>query len=133
MALKQCEQCSEMVDEAKAFCPECGHAMVVETKREVASNFDTFEGTIKLGDTMYNQMLTDMGLNISRAPNTSERRVEVIAPAAVTEKPVEKSVPARPAAVSYMKWWILGGVVAALALLVMIAAILVLIFWSRIT
>ena len=80
MALKECDKCSEMVDEAKAFCPGCGHAFVEEQTRSEASSFDAAESTVQLGQTMYDQMLSDMGLNTSKAPNPPEKRVEVIAP-----------------------------------------------------
>jgi len=80
MGLRQCEKCSEMVDEAKAFCPGCGHAFVEEQKRQKASEFERQENTVQLGQTMYNQMLSDLGLNLSKA-GVPEKRIEVIAPA----------------------------------------------------
>ena len=135
MGLRQCEKCNEMVDEAKAFCPGCGNSFVAEAKRESVSNFDTFEGTVKLGDTMYNQMLTDMGLNISKAPDSVEKRVEVIAPAATEAKPVAEMTPAavpvaakpenavveaKPA--SKAKWFIIGGVILVFLFAFIIAA-----------
>lgn len=86
-----------MVDEAKAFCPGCGHSFVVEAKRESVSNFESFDGTVQLSDTMFNQMLTDMGLNISNAPNPVEKRVEVIAPATATPTETVPPVVATPA------------------------------------
>ena len=135
MGLRQCEKCNEMVDEAKAFCPGCGNSFVVEAKRESVSNFDTFEGTVKLGDTMYNQMLTDMGLNISKAPDPTEKSVEVIAPVATEAKPaVETTPPVVPVAVkpetavveekpaSKAKWFIIGGVILMTLFLFIIAA-----------
>lgn len=131
MALRQCDKCSEMVDEAKAFCPGCGNSFVIETKREITSNFDSFEGTIKLGDTMFNQMLSDMGLNISKAPDTPEKPPEVISLEPAAAKPPEPAPPAAKAA-SNTKWFILGGVVLALAILVVVAAgIAAYMFWPR--
>lgn len=97
MATKQCGNCSEMVDEAKAFCPGCGDAFVDEEQRENVSDFDKLDSTVQLGQTMYNQMLSDMGLNISKtAPpaavpddeaktKISENRVEK-----VVSEPVQK-------------------------------------------
>ncbi len=80
MGVKQCEKCSEMVEEAKAFCPGCGNSFVTEAKRETASNFDNLAGTVQLGDTMYNQMLTDMGLNLSDIPEVSKMVDKTVAP-----------------------------------------------------
>ena len=40
MGLKQCTKCSEMVDEAKAFCPACGNAFVEEEERQEKSKFE---------------------------------------------------------------------------------------------
>src|SRR4051794_14412265 len=90
MGLRKCENCTEMVDEAKAFCPGCGHAFVEEKKREKASEFEKQENTVQLGQTMYNQMLSDMGLNIAGSRAT-EKKVETIAP--VGEKPVPAPPP----------------------------------------
>ena len=112
-----------MVDEAKAFCPGCGNAFVEETKRETASEFDRLDSTVRLGQTMYNQMLSDMGLNISKAPNTPEKRIEVVVPAAV---PVPAKPPEKPAAVqvrpSYVKWLVIAGIILILGFFVVAAA-----------
>ena len=83
MGLRQCDKCSEMVDEAKAFCPSCGHAFVEEHTRQAPSVFESMEGTMQLGNTMYNQMLSDMGLNISAAPNKPAESVQPVAQPAV--------------------------------------------------
>jgi hypothetical protein len=133
MPQKQCDKCSEMVDEAKAFCPGCGNSFVIESKREVRSNFDSFEGTINLGDTMFNKMLSDMGLNISKEapPQPAEKRPEVISlqPAA---PPTPAPVASQPA--SNAKWFILGGVVLILIFLLILAvAVVIFILWPRLT
>jgi len=78
-----------MVDEAKAFCPGCGHAFVEEQKRQKASEFERQDNTVQLGQTMYNQMLSDLGLNLSKT-GVPEKRVEVIAPV-VPEPPGQKA------------------------------------------
>ena len=111
-----------MVDEAKAFCPGCGHAFVEEQTRQEASNFDAAESTVQLGQTMYNQMLSDMGLNISAAPNAPEKKIEVVplAPLAPATKPAVKP-PDRPKPASNNKWLIVAGVVIVLLFLVLIA------------
>jgi len=121
MALRQCDKCSEMVDEAKAFCPGCGHAFVEEQIRTAASNFDTMDSTVQLGETMYNQMLSDMGLNAAKAAIPPEKRVEVIAPLAPASKPAARA-PEKPEDASYRKWIIVAIVLVTLFFLVLIAA-----------
>ena len=96
MGLKQCDKCGEMVDEAKAFCPGCGDPFVVEEKRAEQSNYDRMDSTMQLGQTMYNQMLSDMGLNIGKPPSAPEKRIEVIAP-------VAPAAPAAPATAASVK------------------------------
>jgi hypothetical protein len=99
MGLRQCEKCDEMVDEAKAFCPGCGHAFVEEEKRQKASEFERSENTVQLGQTMYNQMLSDMGLNIAGPPG-SEKKGATIPPisgkSVVTVAPAVKPAEAKP-------------------------------------
>ena len=93
MGEKQCGKCGEMVDEAKAFCPGCGNAFVEEKTRTSVSDFDMSDSTVRLGDTMYNQMLADMGLSVSKQPNREEKRIEPILPAAsptVVSKPEQR-------------------------------------------
>jgi len=112
-----------MVDEAKAFCLSCGNAFVDEEERRDASKFDKVEHTVQFGQTMYNQMLEDMGLDISGLSKSAEKRVEVIAPvvpevavpsenpnATVARQPTQTStVPATPAPSGNAKWYILIG------------------------
>ena len=147
MGLRQCDKCSEMVDEAKAFCPGCGNAFVEEEKRREASKFEKLDPTIQFGQTMYNQMLEDMGLNISGAPNPIEKRIEVLIPVSteaappaktvtVTVQPAvtlpdqkqEKSKPATNA-----KWYILIGLGVLFLLPISLAStiLFVLEIWSR--
>lgn len=141
MGLRQCDKCSEMVDEAKAFCPACGNAFVEEESRSVASNFEAMDNTVQLGQTMYNQMLSDMGLNISKVPDPPEKRVEVLTPASVplapaapaassapqVKKPVEK-----PSSSGSLKWILIGGaVLIVLVVIVLIAAVLAYMYWLR--
>ena len=80
MDQRACEKCGEMVSAAKAFCPACGHAFVEEEQREDKSEFQNLDGTMQVGNTMYNQMLSEMGLNIAASPEVS--------------KPAERSKPA---------------------------------------
>ncbi len=135
MALKQCEKCEEKVDEAKAFCPGCGHAFVEEQKRSQASSFEAMDSTVQLGQTMYNQMLSDMGLNISKAPDAPpQKRVEVITPAALeTPGPPQTASKAETKKTTNVVKWIIiaAAVVVVLALLVIAAAALIIIYSSQ--
>jgi hypothetical protein len=132
MGQKQCSKCGETVEEAKAFCPGCGHAFVEEKTRESASDFDLSAHTVRLGDTMYNQMLSDMGLNISKQPNTETPQVQSISPAVQVPQPAppNQSAPPSQAKPSRLKW-ILIGIAAAvffLAVLVILAAVAIILY-----
>ncbi|MBK8465857.1 MAG: zinc ribbon domain-containing protein [Chloracidobacterium sp.] len=148
MGLQQCDKCGEMVDEAKAFCPGCGNAFVEEEKRQEASKFEKLESTVQYGQTMYNQMLEDMGLNIVGAPSSVEKRVEVVVPVkteivlpvktakTVTVKPAvteQDTIAEKHKPVSYTKWYILLGVAAVFLLPLALASTIFVIFeiWSR--
>lgn len=138
MASKQCDKCGETVDEARAFCPGCGNAFVEEHERQTTS-FDAMDNTVQFGQTAYNMLLSDMGLNISK-PQAPEKKIEVIealpVPAAVpgsapqpTPPPVADQV--KPS--GKMKWFIVAGVVVVVfgVLLVVTAAILLYYFGQR--
>ncbi len=143
MGLKQCDKCSEMVDEAKAFCPACGNAFVEEEHRSISTNFEAMDSTVQLGQTMYNQMLSDMGLNISKSPDAPEKRVEVLTPAPVPVAPAAPAAAASPqpraespvqkqASSGTLKWILIGGaVLIILGLIVLIAAVAVYWYWLR--
>lgn len=126
MGVKACDQCGELVDEAKAFCPACGNALVKEEQREEASAFEKMDNTVQMGKTMYGKMLSDMGLNISKAPDATqqpEKRVEVIAPIAAPAgnvSPPPQAQPATPAKKSYLLWIIAGAIVLLLLLILLI-------------
>lgn len=134
MTQKQCGKCGEMVEQAKAFCPGCGHAFVEEESRE-ATNFERMDSTVQLGQTMYNQMLSDMGLSKEKdASLTPEKRIEVIEPiAAAGQKP--QTVPAADApraGSSVTKWIIAAAVILFIGLLALVAAgVLLYFFWPR--
>lgn len=129
-----------MVDEAKAFCPACGHAFVEEQKRSEPSVFESMEGTMQLGNTMYNQMLSDMGLNISAAP---DKPAEAVQPAA--QPPVQQVIQpavqqvtrpaaeaAKPTKSGNTKWFIIIGIAVVLLLLALIVVIVAALFiWSQ--
>ncbi len=110
MDQRACEKCGEMVSAAKAFCPACGHAFVEEESREGASEFQQLDHTMQVGKTMYNQMLSEMGLNIAAKPEPSKPaeqprpvemrparpvRAETLRPAASVEKLPPAAPPAR--------------------------------------
>ncbi len=142
MAERQCDKCGETVDAARAFCPSCGEPFVTEEKREQQSNYDRMDHTVQMGKTMYGQMLSDMGLNISKPQG--EKRVEVIAPVGAPAKqdaprpdppkaqqaPVEppKAAPAAPAPVqatpgkskAYLVWGLLGAGILLIGFLVVL-------------
>jgi hypothetical protein len=117
MALRECDKCGQMVDEAKAFCPSCDNVFVVEEKRGEASKFERLDKTVQLGNTMYDMMLSDMGLNISKPAPKPEKRVEVIAP--IQTAPAQKVTAAAPAAKARSSWtlWIVLGAIGLLILL----------------
>ena len=145
MGLRQCDKCSEMVDEAKAFCPGCGNAFVEEEKRREASKFEKLDPTIQFGQTVYNQMLEDMGLNISGAPNPIEKRIEVLIPVNTETASPAKTVIVQPAVTlperkqekrkpaSNAKWYILIGLGVLFLLPISLAStiLFVLEIWSR--
>jgi uncharacterized Zn finger protein (UPF0148 family) len=117
MGQKQCPKCGDFVDEAKAFCPGCGHAFVDEKKRTSVSDFDRSNPTVQLDNSMFNQMLSDMGLNISKEPTRETPRVEVIAPVVQPTKALE---PSR----SKYRNWIIAGAIALLLFLALAALII---------
>ncbi|HEV7701247.1 MAG TPA: zinc ribbon domain-containing protein [Pyrinomonadaceae bacterium] len=130
MADKQCPECGETVDEAKAFCPGCGHAFVEEKQRTDSSAYQSLDHTQQMGQTMYNAMLSDMGLNISTRPD-AEKRVEVLTPVASKatgmpkpQLPVEYPQPPIKGSGNRTIWILVavGAVAVLLALLVIIAA-----------
>lgn len=141
MGQKACEKCGELVDEAKAFCPACGNAFVEEEQRQEESKFEQMDNTVQMGNTMYGQMLSDMGLNISKPPDTAvhpEKRVQVIAPIAPvatnTAPPPARDPVESPAKKSYLMWIIIGAaaLILLLAVLVVIGAA-VFVYLNRLT
>lgn len=98
MGLKSCEKCGEQADEAKAFCPECGNPFVTEEKREEVSDFDKYAGTVNVSKTMYQLMLSEMDLDISRPKeSTPPKQTEPIRPTTAVTNPIPPPpVPANP-------------------------------------
>lgn len=136
MVEKICDSCGERVDEAKAFCPGCGNAFVDEEVRQDVSDFDKLNRTEMLSKTMYNNMLSEMGLNISKTPEAikDEIRSEMLPPVTATHvKPF--SPPQQLPKKSYLMWIIIGAVAAIflLILLLGVAGFLFYYYFDRIT
>ncbi len=128
MAEKLCGKCGEMVDAAKAFCPGCGYALVTEEDRE-ATSFDKMDQTVQFGQTMYNQMLSDMGLSVEReSPYARAENEKVSSP----NSPAQPS-PGSEQKSNKTKWIIAAGVILVLGFLLLVAAaVLFYYFWPRI-
>lgn len=77
MAHLQCKKCGANVLETKAFCPECGGAMVYEEVRQHTSEHESYDATVNLSKSGYNLMLSEMNLNISDAPNLTAERINL--------------------------------------------------------
>jgi hypothetical protein len=138
MAENQCGKCGEMVDEAKAFCPGCGNSVVDEKKRSTVSDFDASNQTVQLGETMFNQMLSEMGLSISKHPEGEQKKAEVVTPLATAAPPPVPKREAKPVPAPENKGTsrtikialIVVGVLA-FAALVMLATVAALFFYYR--
>lgn len=63
--MRECGKCGESVAESKAFCPGCGAAMDEEATTAASDNFD---GTMQFGQTMYDRLISDMGLDLGAKP-----------------------------------------------------------------
>jgi hypothetical protein len=128
MAQRKCEKCGEAVDEAKAFCPACGEAFVAEDRRAETSVFESMEGTMQLGNTMYNQLLSDMDLNLSAKPDRDDAPTEpaINIPSSAIPAP-KASVSPSPSASSSLasggRMWLIVGLIA-LALFFVILLVL---------
>jgi predicted nucleic acid-binding Zn-ribbon protein len=128
MGEKQCVKCGEMVDEAKAFCPGCGNAFVEEKKRTSVSDFDLSDHTVRLGDSMYNQMLSEMGLSISKESNRDETRNVAVERAVSTtpaSSPERSAEPSGAAPASGNRSIIIVIAVVAIALVILAAIVIV--------
>lgn len=73
MSLKQCPGCQEMVDESKAYCPDCGTPMDEEQRRTGASEYDSLMKTQNINVTSHLKMMEQMNLSsIFTPPKTDE-------------------------------------------------------------
>jgi|SRR5215207_1246920 len=121
MDTKLCDQCNETVEAAKAFCPACGNSFVAEETREKVSEFEASAGTVQYSESMFNQLLSDMELNISEAPDSTEKvRIQPLSPAAPDPRQNE---PAGPKSGPRKKWFLIASI--ALALVAFVAVVLV--------
>lgn len=105
-----------MVDEAKAFCPDCGHPFVDEQVRRELTEHDSFDGTMKLSQSSYNIMLSQMELDITEQPA-----------AKLTPAPPPVDAPAPVEISSRRPVFIIIGVV----LLLLAAAIVLALFFAQ--
>ena len=121
-----------MVDPAKAFCPGCGQPLVEEETRVTSSNFDSMDLTAQIGQTMYNQMLSDMGLNISPTAEPVENRVEVLEPIR-PEATLPTAAPVAQTKSSGNKKWIIAGIVTLIAFILAVIVIVAaaFIYWTK--
>lgn len=64
MSLKQCSGCEQMVDESKAYCPDCGTPMDEEQRRSnEASEFDSLMKTQNINVTSHLKMIEQFNLS----------------------------------------------------------------------
>ncbi|PYT01715.1 MAG: hypothetical protein DMF63_02395 [Acidobacteria bacterium] len=130
MGEKRCGKCGEITDEAKAFCPGCGRAFVDEKQRTDVSDFDRSANTVQLGETMFNEMLSDMGLSVSKGKHRTEKDIDTVIPskaeraaASPQEQNIEPPTPSSASGRMPILIWIAIIVLAliAVAMLVVIA------------
>ena len=123
MGEKQCGKCGEIADEAKAFCPGCGNAFVEEKRRTTVSDFELSESTVRLSDSMYNEMLSEMGLSISKSPNGEEKKADAVPTPPTTVPPIDTvQVPESAYTVkAVLKAIVIGAAVGFLLLAIVLA------------
>lgn len=127
MNLIKCGKCGTSVPESKAFCPECGHAIIDEEIRQHTSEHDSYQETMRLTKSSYNLMLADMDLNISEAPNLTAERINLskelkLYPA--TDLPAETKPTGN-------KKWVVAAGVAAVLILLLVSLVLVVFTFRR--
>ncbi len=119
----KCKTCSAEVSGTKAFCPECGSAMVDEDMRQHTSEHESYEDTMRLTKSGYNLMLSEMDLNISDAPNLTAERINL-------SKDFRDSLQLKPIDTGdgsgTGKKWVVAAVAGALLLL--LAGIVIMLF-----
>jgi hypothetical protein len=125
---KQCEKCGEMVEAAKAFCPGCGSPMVAEAERTRVSEFDASAGTVQYGKTVFGNLLSDMGLNISDVRNSPAKPADAPPPEPV-QKAAETEQTTKAGTSRSTKWVIAGIIILLLVMAVVFAAAALFVFF----
>lgn len=138
----QCPACSAMVDQTKAFCPECGNPIEPEKQREESNEMSGMSQTFRLDDESFKQMLKEMKLSpeaaaeVERQTRTnlnidlSEILGEKSPTASVPPPLIEKPLPTTAAAEkndskgALNTLLIVVGVLLALLILILIAGII---------
>lgn len=92
--MRQCDKCGESVAEAKAFCPGCGASMDEEAEG-VKPEGENLDGTMQFGQTMYNRLISEMGLDLAATPSAEKAPEPPVVAAPVIQKAPE---PVRPSA-----------------------------------
>jgi len=125
MAHLQCKKCGANVLEAKAFCPECGGAMVDEEVRQHTSEHDSYAQTMNLSKSGYNLMLSEMNLNISDAPNLTAERINLSKEfrSSLVLDPIKDNTES-----GGTNWRIIAAAVAAGLLLLVLVAVIFIVF-----
>jgi hypothetical protein len=73
MSLKQCSGCQEMVEESKAYCPDCGTPMDEEQKRNGSSEYDSLMKTQNINVTSHLKMIEQFNLSsVFTPPKTTD-------------------------------------------------------------
>jgi hypothetical protein len=80
---------------------------------------------VQFGQSLYNQMMTDMGLNISETPDAGNKTVENTEPNPQETRQATHDPEERPAA-SRTKWIVAGGIVVLLLIVTTILVLFVL-------
>jgi hypothetical protein len=129
MSHLQCKKCGANVLEAKAFCPECGGAMVDEEVRQHTSEHDSYAQTVNLSKSGYNLMLSEMNLNISDAPNLTAERINLSKEfrSSLVLDPIRDDKPSGGGT----NWQIIVAAVTAGLLLLVLVAVVGVVFFLR--
>jgi hypothetical protein len=142
MDLQQCKNCGESVDAAKAFCPACGDPFVPEDERGNVSEFEADGETVQYGKSAFYELLSEMELNISEAPDKPDTPVvrPVVKSSQANVEHVQPAVgaPTKPEATRKgpRKKWIIAAAIGAVFLfftgvVVIAAGIIVYLGWYR--
>lgn len=126
MSLKNCEKCGEDVDDAKAFCPECGNPFVYEEKRQEATEFDKYAGTVALSNSDFYKLLGKLGLDTSRSPEEEKQKSPV--QNSTNNFQPQKEIPDQNKKSGIIKWIVIGAIFAMIFFFI-IAVILIAVFF----